>query len=144
MKMIKSDCIFCQIIKGEIPSHKIYEDDLILVFLDINPVNIGHCLVIPKEHFANLTETTEQIASRMMVVGREVGGALEEAISADGFNLGLNNGVVAGQVVSHVHLHVMPRYQGDGLNLWPGKSVSSVELKKVSEKIRHKLKKDLV
>ena len=130
------DCIFCKIIEGEIPADTVFENEQILAFLDINPVNLGHVLVIPKKHFNSLEETPDEIASKMMKVAKKIGAVLGDAIGADGFNLGLNNGKAAGQIVPHVHLHVMPRFSGDGLKLWPGKETTADERKETAEKIR--------
>lgn len=133
------NCIFCKIVKGEIPSDKIYENEYVFAFLDINPVNPGHTLVIPKEHFNSLEETPDDIACEMIKAAKKIGSAINQTIEADGFNLGLNNGEAAGQVVSHVHLHIMPRYKDDGLKLWPGKSTAASQQKEIAEKIKKKL-----
>ncbi len=135
-----NNCIFCRIIKGEISADKVYEDDKILTFLDINPVNLGHTLVIPKKHYDSMEETPEEIACQMMKVARKIGSILGKAIGADGFNLGLNNGKAAGQIVEHVHLHIMPRFEDDGLKLWPGKTISAEERTKTAEKIKNILR----
>jgi len=133
------DCIFCKIIKGEIPADKVFESKKILAFLDINPVNLGHTLVISKTHFSSLEETPDEIASEMMKAAKKIGAVLGEAIGADGFNLGLNNSKEAGQVVEHVHLHVMPRFSGDGLKLWPGKETTAEERKEAAKKIKSQI-----
>ncbi len=103
------DCIFCKIIKGEIPSSKVYEDDKVYAFLDIGPINPGHTLVIPKEHHVGSSSIPEDIAGRMFKVGSRIGVALKRAMDYDGFNLHLADGSCAGQVVMHAHLHVVPR-----------------------------------
>ena len=102
-------CIFCRIIAGEIPSTKIYEDDLVYAFLDINPINPGHVLVIPKEHHESSSTIPEATAGRMFHVGSRIGVALKRAKDYDAFNLHLADGTAAGQVVNHAHLHVVPR-----------------------------------
>ena len=103
------DCIFCKIIAGEIPSRKIYEDDLVYAFMDISPINFGHTRVIPKEHHASSATIPEATAGRMFRVGARIGVALKRALDADAFNLHLADGQAAGQVVMHAHLHVVPR-----------------------------------
>ena len=133
------NCIFCKIIKGEIPAEKIFENEEILAFLDINPVNPGHSLVIPKKHFENLVETPPEIACHMIKAAQKIGAVLNHSIEADGFNLSLNNGRSAGQVVSHVHLHVMPRFEGDGLELWPGKPVSNEDRTEIASAIKQSI-----
>ena len=102
------DCIFCKIINGEIPSYKIFEDDEILVFLDINPVNPGHSLIIPKKHTLDITTIDNDILIKIMNKAREISGIFEETLGASGFTLIQNNGNV--QEVKHFHLHVIPKY----------------------------------
>jgi histidine triad (HIT) family protein len=133
------DCIFCKIIKGDIPAEKVFENDLVLAFLDINPVNHGHTLIIPKEHFSTLEETEDRFLCEMTKTAKKIGSVLKDAIKADGYNLGLNNGEDAGQVVPHVHLHVMPRFKGDGLALWPGKPVSPESMAEIATAIRQSI-----
>jgi histidine triad (HIT) family protein len=108
------DCIFCKIIAGEIPAAKIYEDELVLAFLDIAPINPGHILVIPKEHHSGASTVPEATAGRMFKVGSRIGVALKRALDYDGFNLHLADGTCAGQVVMHSHIHVVPRGAEDG------------------------------
>ena len=113
------DCIFCKLVKGEIPSTKVYEDDQDLAFLDINPANKGHTLVIPKRHYGDLEEIpADELASLMQVV-QKVGKAMKSAVQADGFNIVQNNGRAAGQVVDHLHFHVIPRFASDGRFSFP-------------------------
>lgn len=107
------DCIFCKIVAGEIPSHKVYEDDATLAFLDINPATRGHALVIAKEHapdlFAIAPDALSATARTVQVVARK----LQRIVRPDGINIVQNNGPAAGQVVFHYHTHVIPRWQGD-------------------------------
>lgn len=110
------NCIFCKIIAGEIPSVKIYEDELVYAFLDIAPINFGHTLVIPKEHHTSIATVPEATAGRMLLTGSRLGVAMRRALQADGFNLHLSDGTVAGQVVMHAHLHVVPRWTDDGFH----------------------------
>jgi len=133
------DCIFCKISAGEIPVYKIYEDDAVLAFLDITPVNPGHTLVIPKNHFDNLLDLPEAEAHKLIGIIKKIAPAILTGVGADGFNLELNNGTVAGQVVNHVHWHIVPRYQGDGRELWHGRNYGEGEAEKVLEKIKSKI-----
>ena len=110
------NCIFCKIIAGEIPSLKIYEDELVLAFMDIAPINYGHVLVIPKEHHTSVATIPENTAGRMFLVGSRIGVAMRRGLDADGFNLHLSDGTVAGQVVMHAHLHIVPRWTDDGFH----------------------------
>ena len=104
-----NDCIFCKIIAGEIPSAKIYEDELVYTFLDISPINFGHTLVIPKEHHQSASTIPEHIAGRMFRIGSRIGIQLKRMEEFDAYNLHLADGAAAGQVVMHAHLHVIPR-----------------------------------
>jgi len=112
-----SNCVFCKIVAGEIPCDKVYEDDLVLCFLDIAPLTLGHALVIPKEHHTSATTLTDEVAARMFQVAPKIGQALVRATDGGGFNLLLSNGACAGQVVPHAHLHVIPRCNDDGVIL---------------------------
>ena len=111
-----NDCIFCKIVRGEIPSVKIYEDDLVFAFLDISPINFGHTLVIPKEHHQSASTIPEAVAGRMFHIGSRIGVALRRKCDYDAYNLHLADGAAAGQVVMHAHLHVVPRQAKDGFH----------------------------
>lgn len=102
------DCIFCKIIDGSIPSYTIYEDEIVKVFLDINPLSNGHCLVIPKKHYLDLVEIDDEVLSHIMKVARKIKKLLEEKLNIDGLTLIQNNGEV--QEVKHYHLHLKPYY----------------------------------
>jgi histidine triad (HIT) family protein len=132
--MEMENCIFCKIIKKEIPCEQIYEDKNILVFLDINPVNIGHALVIPKKHFINIYETPEKILIEMMKVVKKISHAIKSGLNADGINVTMNNDPAAGQAVFHSHIHVIPRIINDGFGLWQGKRLYQKDEKKVVAK----------
>jgi len=125
--MSQTDCIFCKIVRGEIPSCKVYETDTVLAFLDIAPVNLGHTLVIPKVHVENVFDLPPELAPELMESFRVVGRALMDGLGARGMNLGMNNGAAAGQLVFHAHWHLIPRFEGDGLSLWPQKSYTGPE-----------------
>ena len=133
------DCVFCKIIAGEIPAYKVYEDDDVLAFLDITPVNPGHTLVIPKRHYDDLLGLPEAEAARLIGVVKKIAPAVVAGVGAAGFNLELNNGPVSGQLVNHVHWHIVPRYEGDGRELWQGRSYEAGEAEKVREKIKSQL-----
>lgn len=109
-----NDCIFCRIVQGTVPSAKIYEDDAVLAFMDIGPIIKGHALVIPKVHYATLTEVPHVLAARLIAVVQRVAAAQQTALQADGVNIHQSNGACAGQVVPHVHFHVIPRFTNDG------------------------------
>ncbi len=107
------DCVFCKIIQGEIPSSRLYEDDLVLVFLDIAPFNYGHALIVPKEHHHSITTLPEKYLARMMTVVPKIAISQMRVLKSEGFNLLLNNGRCAGQEVPHCHLHLIPRLLDD-------------------------------
>ncbi|HOZ36540.1 MAG TPA: HIT family protein [bacterium] len=135
-----SDCIFCKIINGEIPADKVYEDEKIIAFLDISPINKGHVLVVPKEHFENLLETPDELISKIMIIAKRLGLAIKKATDAEGINIGINNGAGAGQVVFHTHIHVIPRFINDGYKLWgSNKKYELGEGDGLAQKIREQL-----
>ncbi len=108
-------CVFCSIVAGQLPASKVYEDEHILAFMDIQPVNPGHVLVIPKTHFSMLADLDPVAGGQIFRVGQRVAAALRRSgLRCEGVNLFLADGEVAGQEVFHVHLHVFPRYTGDG------------------------------
>ncbi|MBI4457382.1 HIT family protein [Candidatus Uhrbacteria bacterium] len=130
-----AECIFCKIIRGEIPSHKIYEDERIFAFLDIAPVSLGHTLVVPKAHAENVLQTPDEHLSPLFPAVKKIAAAALAATGAGGFNIGVNCGKAAGQVVFHTHIHVIPRFENDGLKLWPKRPVTPEEMIAVAEKI---------
>ena len=110
------DCIFCKIIKGELPSKTIYEDDIIKIFMNINPSTNGHLLVIPKEHFTNFIDTNNEIITHSLNIVREkIYPLLKEKLHCEGLTIAQNNEL--GQEIKHYHIHLTPRYQDDGLNI---------------------------
>lgn len=127
-----SNCIFCKIANGEIPSKSIYEDDEFKVILDLGPATKGHALILPKAHAADLFELPEETAANAMVLAKKLGKQMKENLHADGLNLVQNNGEAAGQTVKHFHLHLIPRYKDDGQNiLWNPGEVSQEELEEI-------------
>ncbi|KKP91725.1 MAG: Histidine triad (HIT) protein [Parcubacteria group bacterium GW2011_GWA2_36_10] len=112
------NCIFCQIVKGDIPAKKIYEDDYYLAFLSLGPASPGHTIVIPKKHTATFIELEPQESADLIKVVQRLAKEIKERLKADAFNLGLNNGEIAGQVIPHVHWHIIPRYKNDTLVHW--------------------------
>ncbi len=130
-----SDCIFCKIVAGEIPSHKVYEDEAVLAFLDIHPVNPGHTLVIPKAHHSDLLDTPPDLLSKLMQAIVKIAPIITKVVAAAGFNLGVNNGAAAGQIIFHTHFHIMPRFSSDGHKLWRGKELGREELRRIATNI---------
>ena len=129
-------CIFCKIIRKEIPAQVVYDNDLTMAFLDITPVNPGHVLVVPKAHYDDLLTTPEETLREVMAVAQKIAKAAVKGLHAPAFNVAVNNGRAAGQVVSHMHLHVIPRFEGDGYELWHGKPYEEGEAEKAAEAIR--------
>ena len=132
--MKKDDCIFCKLANGDIPTNSIYEDDRFNVILDNGPATKGHALILPKDHADNLFELPEDTAAEAMKLAKKLGKEIVDKLGAQGLNLVQNNGAVAGQTVNHFHLHLIPRYDGDGQSiLWKPTSPSSEELASVKE-----------
>jgi len=134
--ILMNDCLFCKIVEREIPAQIIYEDDFSLAFLDINPVNPGHTLLIPKEHFKNLYDLPDDLLSKMAPNIKRLATAIKKSVVADGINIGMNNDEEAGQAVPHAHFHIMPRFKNDGYKLWHGKPYKKGEAESISRKIR--------
>ncbi len=137
-----TDCTFCKIVLSEIPSQKIYEDDIVMAFLDINPVSYGHTLVIPREHFADFVSTPPEILTAVVKVARKIAPSILKAMNSQAFNIGVNNGSAAGQDVFHVHLHIIPRFPDDGLKSWHGRGkYEEGEIVATASKIKMELEK---
>ena len=116
-------CIFCKILAKELPASIVYEDELTMAFLDIQPINPGHVLVIPKEHAAFLNDLSPKSAQQIMTVGQKIDQALRQSgLKCEGINIFLADGKAAGQEIFHVHLHVFPRFEGDGFGFRFGES----------------------
>lgn len=135
------NCIFCKIIKGELPSAKVYENENLISFLDVNPVSRGHCLVVPKKHFENAFDIDDATLQELFLEGKNIAKKLKGKIDADGINFLQSNGKSAGQIVFHFHLHIIPRYENDGLKKHGffgenTKRTNLEELQKLAEKIR--------
>ena len=112
---MKNDCVFCAIAAGEIPCFKVYEDESVLAYLDINPFAKGHTLVIPKAHAADLQGIDDAALADLVVHVKRIAAHVKEALGCDGYNIMQNNGAAAGQTVRHIHVHIVPRWDGDPL-----------------------------
>ena len=133
------DCIFCKIIKGELPSYKVYEDGSTIAFLDIRPVNAGHTLVVPKKHSQNIFDIAPEDWRAVSETVRKLAIAIEKGTNADGVNIAMNNREHAGQIVPHPHVHIIPRFKGDGFKLMPQRSYEQGEADVTLKKIRSTL-----
>lgn len=111
---MNDDCIFCKIVRGEVPSTRVYEDDDVLSFMDIGPIVKGHALIIPKAHYEDIRDIPEDILQKVIAVTRRVASAQYAGLDADGVNIHQANGATAGQVVPHIHFHAIPRFANDG------------------------------
>lgn len=134
--MKEDNCIFCKIANGEIPSNTIYEDEDFRAILDLAPATKGHALILPKEHFSNLFELPEEMASKVMILTKRLASQMKDRLECDGFNIMQNNGEVAGQTVFHFHMHLIPRYQGDGQKIeWDKREPDPQELESTKKQI---------
>lgn len=136
-QMNSQECIFCRIVAGEIPAASVYEDEQVFAFLDIGPIHKGHTLVIPKEHAATVDQCSPDILSAIGPVLGRIGKAVVASTGCDGYNCLCNNGRAAGQLVDHVHFHIIPRFDGDGfLKPWPAGKYEDGGLEAMAEAIR--------
>ncbi len=137
--MMKDDnCIFCKILAGDIPSRVVYEDEDFKAIMDVSPATKGHCLLLPKNHYANLYEMPDDVASRLLPVAKKIAAHLTEVLKCDGLNLVQNNGEVAGQTVFHFHMHLIPRYS-DGVVTdvtWHHADLTDAEMDEVHSRIK--------
>ncbi len=135
-----NNCIFCKIVKNEFDSYKLYEDNNFVVIFDKFPANLGHTLILTRNHYENFFELDEYVASELLVLAQKVSIALKDVTGCDGINILQNNGKAAGQEVMHYHLHVIPRYDNDNVKI----NVGATELldekaKELMDKIRYQL-----
>lgn len=135
--MRDDNCIFCKIANGDIPSATIYEDEDFRVILDLGPASKGHALILPKNHFKDICEADAETAGKLFPLAARIGAAMKKGLGADGFNVVQNNGSCAGQTVFHLHVHVIPRYEGGPeIVAWkPGKAESD-ELAIIADTIK--------
>ena len=132
-----TDCIFCKIIDGMIPSERVYEDDKVVAMLDTNPVTPGHTLVLPRTHTKDFLSTPAAVLADVMPRVHAIAAQVVKGVKADGFMMVVFNGPAAGQEVFHLHVHIIPRKKGDGVRLgWPKTQYADGEMSKVAEKIR--------
>ena len=141
--MNPQECLFCKIIRNEIPSKKVYEDSDVVAFLDINPTAIGHTLVVPKKHFQDIYDVDESSLSKAMNIAKKISILLKDKFGADGVNIIQNTGHVAGQIVMHFHIHVIPRYKNDNIQFhFPRAQLTSQQLDEVQKKFKEEKKHD--
>ncbi len=134
-----SDCIFCKLANGEIPTRTVYEDSKFRVIMDASPATKGHSLILPKEHYANIFEMPEDLAADAMKLAKKMAAHMTEKLGCDGFNLVQNNGEAAGQTVFHFHLHLIPRYEATNdknIANWSHLELSDSEFDEILAKIQ--------
>lgn len=137
---MNDNCIFCKIIGKEIPSTTLYEDDDFCVIMDISPASYGHAIVLVKKHVPNIYELDEDLASKAFVVASKVAKAMKEELKCDGLNILQNNGEAAGQTVFHLHIHLIPRYNDDQVNItWKPGKYEAGEAASIANAIRKRL-----
>jgi histidine triad (HIT) family protein len=136
--MTNDECIFCKIVAGKLPSEKVYEDDDVVAFLDIAPARPGHTLVVPKDHTEDFMHTPPDLLARVMPKVHKVAEMVMQGLDADGLNIAVFNGPVAGQEVFHLHFHIIPRHEGDGMKIGfgPKKPYAEGQMPVVADKIR--------
>ena len=135
--MRDANCIFCKIANGEIPAATLYEDENFRVILDLGPASKGHALILPKSHAANIYELSDEMAAKAMILAKKMATAMTAALKCDGFNIVQNNGECAGQTVFHFHMHLIPRYKGDGVGLtWTPGELSDEVRDEILKKVR--------
>ena len=135
------DCIFCKIVEGKLPCHKVYEDDSTLGFLDISPSNLGHTLVVTKKHYTNIFDVDDNELRKLIIAVKKVSSAMKNGLGAEGVNLLVNNEEIAGQLVFHIHFHIVPRFKDDNVRVIASKKKSySDNEKEIVGKIRTFLK----
>ena len=136
---METNCIFCKIANGDIPSSTIYEDDFFRVILDLSPATKGHALILPKQHMADIFEMNEDLAAKVFVLANKIAKAMKEALGCDGLNIVQNNGSTAGQTVFHFHMHLIPRYGKDEnkkIIEWDQNEFSEEEMKSICEAMK--------
>lgn len=137
--MRDSNCIFCKIASGEIPSATLYEDEDFRLILDIEPASKGHALILPKEHYANLYEIDDELAKKAIVLAKNMVVELKDILHCDGYNIVQNNEPAAGQTVFHFHMHLIPRYEGDHVGLgWKQGTLTEEEKEEILSKIKNR------
>lgn len=134
-----NDCIFCKVISQEVSSSKIYEDKMTFAFLDIKPTNKGHILVVPKKHYNNIFDTPDDVMCALIKTSKKMASVVNQTLDVKGVNVYMNNDPGAGQVVFHTHIHIIPRFEKDGLKFWSGTPYEKGEEEKIMKKIKEKL-----
>ena len=140
--MADPNCIFCKILEGSIPSVRVYEDEKVVAFLDINPIAPGHALLVPREHRASLLDASPEALAAVMAAAPTVARAVLKATRGEGFHFFQFNGACAGQEVMHVHFHIIPRRPGDGVSYqWRRRKYAEGEMAALGARVRDALER---
>lgn len=137
--MREENCIFCKILSGDIPSTTVYEDESFQAILDVNPAARGHVIILPKNHAPDIFGLPNEDASKIMIVAKKIASALKAAYHCDGINILQNNGEAAGQTVFHLHVHVIPRFEGDTVDIGWAKGDMPEDPAAIAEEIKANL-----
>ncbi|MHC4175128.1 MAG: HIT family protein [Planctomycetota bacterium] len=138
--MSENDCVFCKMVAGQVQVTKIYEDEVVLAFLDISPISDGHTLLIAKQHFERLHDCPAELLGNLASHLGEIAKAVTTAMNSDGYNVLCNNGRAAGQLIEHLHFHIIPRNTGDGVfDRWPSYKYQEGRMEEIAAKIRENL-----
>ena len=136
------DCIFCKIIAGQMPANIVYSDEQTFAFLDINPANKGHTLVLPRKHYTTFNDIPEAELQNLFAAVQKISKGMEKGLNADGYNVLNNNKKPAGQLVDHVHIHIIPRFKGDEMAVrlgWSYKKYEEGEAREFADRIKRDL-----
>ncbi|PLX27872.1 HIT family protein [Candidatus Parcubacteria bacterium] len=134
------DCIFCKIINGSIPGYIVYEDNKVMAFFDILPISRGHTIIVPKKHVADLEDLTNEDMCALSLVVKKIGRAVTEGLGVKGYSIFLDNKSAANQHVPHVHFHLVPREEGDGLERWPQSGYADGDAEELLKNIKKSIK----
>ena len=134
------NCIFCKIIKKEVPAEIIYENESFIAFVDLRPTNYGHSLLVPKEHYENIYVLPENVLKNLGFEIQKLSKAVKKSMGADGINVHMNNEKASGQIIFHAHIHIIPRYENDGLIHFTQKEYTNLDqIKEIGKKIRREI-----
>ena len=136
-KLVNDDCIFCKLANGKIPTNAVYEDEDFKVIMDASPASKGHCIILPKTHAKNLLELPEEYCEKLLPVAKKGCKVLMEVLHCDGVNVLQNNGEAAGQTVFHLHVHLIPRYDGDNVHIKWAEHKDETDIEALAEEIRN-------
>lgn len=138
---VRESCVLCQIVSGNVPSYKVYEDDFTLAVLDVNGANPGHCFVIPKNHYPILEQVPDEELGKHFVVANKISSAIFEVLKVQGTNIFVRNGIPAGQQVAHFMINIIPRKENDGINLqWKPKQLTEEEMSTIEIKLKEQIR----